>query len=818
MKIILPITGMHCASCAASLERALKQKEGVMTAAVNFASATAVVEYQSERLDLKDIIRIVSDAGYQVPLQTTTFRVQGLHCASCVAAVEQALGRVSGVVAASVNLASGLATVQHLPRPNLLGDLRETMARAGFGMSEPARVGQGKERFYNREADYLKDLKRRLAVSIVFGLPVFLGGMHMFLPFLPHWLSHPVWLMILAAPVQIYGGWAFHRGLWASLKRRRADMNALVSMGTWAAFLFSAVSTLSWSLGRITERPGVYFDSSATIIALILLGRILEARSRMRASEAIEKLIGLQAKTARVIKDNEEREIPIEEIAVGDVVVVRPGEKIPVDGLVLDGSSDVDESMITGESRPVEKRPGQQVIGATINLSGSFRFRAERVGRDTMLWRIIALVEEAQGSKAPVQHLADRVAAVFVPTVLAMAAITFVVWISFGSFDQALRNAVSVLVIACPCALGLATPTAIMAGTGRGAELGILIRGGQVLEGTRGIDTVIFDKTGTLTSGSPALTNVVVTGDLSEDELIGLAAAAERFSEHPWGKAVLAYARERKTAIPEAENFKAMSGLGVKATAAGRKVLVGNLRLMEERGISFDRWHKQVQRLQDEGKTVLAVGINGKPAGLLSLADVVRDNAQRCVSTLRAMGLKVGMITGDGEAAARAVSEPLGLDFYLAGVPPQHKAEEVKKLQQAGRTVAMVGDGINDAPALAQADVGIAMGRGTDVAMESAGIVIVGDDLASIPKAIELSRATLRTIKQNLFWAFFYNAVGIPIAAGALYPFFGILLDPMIAAAAMAFSSVSVVANSLRLRRWNSPSFSKQTRNTGKPH
>lgn len=802
MKIILHINGMHCASCAAALEKALSGREGITAAAVNFASGTAAVEYQADRITLKDIVQTVAQAGYEVPLQTTVVFISGLHCASCVATVEQAVMQLPGVVTAAVNLASGQAVVKHVPSETLLADLQQAVARAGFEVS-PSGWSVGREaKFRNLEAAYFEDLKKRLVVSAVLGLPVFLGGMHMFLPLLPHWLSHPVLLMLLAAPVQFYGGWPFHRGLWASLKRRRADMNTLVSLGTWAAFIFSAATTVAWSLGRVPGRPEVYFDSSVTIIALILLGRILEARARGRASEAIKRLMDLRPKSARVVRKGVEQEVAWEDIAVGDIIVVRPGEKVPVDGVVTEGSSAVDESMITGESLPVEKYPGQRVIGATINLSGAFSFRAERVGRETMLSTIIALVEEAQSAKAPVQRLADRVAAVFVPLVLAAAVLTLAIWSIFGTFDQALVNAVSVLVIACPCALGLATPTAIMVGTGRGAELGILIRGGEVLERMKKIDAVIFDKTGTLTQGRPALTNVMVSADIAEEELVGLAAAAEQFSEHPLGRALMDYARVRKAIIPKAEDFQALPGFGVEATAAGRRVLVGSLRLLEERGISFLRWDKLRHRLQEEGKTVLGVSVDGKPSGLFALADVLRESAWEGVSALKSMGLEVGMITGDQEPAARAIAEQLGLSFFLAGVLPQHKAEEIRKWQHRGRAVAMVGDGINDAPALAQADVGIAMGRGTDVALESAGIVIVGEDLSLVPQAIRLARATLGTIKQNLFWAFFYNVVGIPIAAGALYPMFGLLLSPMIAALAMAFSSVSVVTNSLRLRKW----------------
>lgn len=801
-KLSLPISGMHCASCAAGLEAALQGLEGVKSASVNLATERALVVYDTDKMGLGDFIKAVQGAGFVVPLQRTVLSIGGMHCASCAAGLEAALRDVGDVISASVNLASEQAVVHHLPSAGA-ASLAEAVRKAGFRLIGPPGEGSGVlGPAEDARRSYRLDLKRRLVVALAFGIPVFLGGMHMFLPFLPHWLSHPVLLMLLAAPVQFYCGWPFHQGLWASVRRRRADMNTLVSLGTSAAFLFSAAATLVWLAQGGQGRPAVYFDSSATITALILVGRILEARAKGRASEAIQRLMGLQAKTVRVIRGNAEIDLPVEEMAVGDMVVVRPGERVAADGVVVEGSSTVDESMITGESLPAEKSPGDRVTGATVNLTGAFKFRAERVGRDTLLSGIIRMVEEAQGSKAPVQRLADRVAAVFVPVVLGMAGLTFFLWLLFGSLNQALVNAVSVLVIACPCALGLATPTAIMAGTGRGAELGILIRGGEVLERAKGIGAVAFDKTGTLTTGRFSVANVVVGEGFTEGELLGLAAGAEAHSEHPMGRALVDYARMLGVTPPPATAFEALAGFGVTAKVGGRRVLVGSARLMEESGIAFDGWRKRMEAMQAEGKTVLLAAVDGKPAGLVAAADTVRPSAGPAVAKLRAMGLSTVMLTGDQEAVARVVAAQSGIEGYTAGVLPQDKASAVSRLQEGGRMVAVVGDGINDAPALARADIGIAMGKGTDVAMESAGIVIVGEDLGLVPKALELSRATLRAVKQNLFWAFAYNIVGIPVAAGALHPFFGVTLNPMIAAAAMAFSSVSVVANSLRLRKW----------------
>ena len=804
--ITLPLSGLHCASCAGNVEGALRAVPGITSVSVNLATEKASIEYDEAKTSPDRLVAAVRDAGYDVPLATATFAVGGLHCASCVLNVEHALQGTDGVVSASVNLATELATVSYLP--DLVEPDGIRRAIVGTGYDAPVETAPGppaamrsaqeleRERLYQRT-------KRRFLVALAFAVPVFLGGMHMVFRFLPHWLADPRLLLALATPVQFFAGWPFYRGLAAAVRRRNADMNVLVAVGTSAAYLYSAAVTLfPAAAAGAGLPPATYFDSSAVIITLVLMGRLLEARAKGRTSQAIRRLVGLQARTARVLRDGAEAELPVARVAPGDLIVVRPGEAIATDGTVIDGLSAVDEAMVTGESMPAEKRPGDAVIGGTINRTGSFTFRATAVGAATVLAQIIRLVEQAQGSKAPIQRLADRVAAVFVPVVMGIAALTFLVWLTLGTFDQALVNAVAVLIIACPCALGLATPTAIMAGTGRGAELGILVRGGEVLEGMRRINAVVFDKTGTLTTGMIAVANVAVAEDCDEARLLQLAASAEAGSEHPVGRAITSYAASLGIAPVPATGFQALPGSGVEASVGGQMVLLGNGRLMDERGVDTGSLGKLATRLEQEGKAVIYAAAGGTLAGLFAVADTVKPSAAGAVARLRAMGMTVMMVTGDRPPAAAAVAAQLGIDRVLAGVLPQDKAREIARLREQGLAAAMVGDGINDAPALAAADIGIAMGGGTDAAAETAGIVLTGGDLRLVPDAIRLSRATLRVIRQNLFWAFIYNVIGIPVAAGVLYPAFGILLNPMIGAAAMAFSSVSVIANSLRLRRW----------------
>jgi P-type Cu+ transporter len=748
-------------------------------------------------------------------LARITISVTGMTCASCVRRVERALTKVPGVLEASVNVANERATVEYLAGEVGPRELEKAVEGAGYGVireDERSSVEDSHERDYRKlRTDFL--LAAALtAVILVGSLP------HMFefmLPVPTGWLN--LGLLLLATPVQLWAGWRFYRGAWGALKHGQANMNTLVVMGTSAAYLYSVVATLAPQFFA-AGRADVYFDTSALIITLILLGRLLEASAKGRTNEAIKKLAGLQAKTARVLRDGEEVDVPVENVEIGDFVVVRPGEKIPVDGLVLSGESAIDESMITGESIPVTIREGDEVIGATMNTSGSFRFEATKVGEDTALHQIMRMVEEAQGSKAPIQRLADRISAVFVPAVIGVAAVTFVVWLLFGpapALTFALLNTVAVLIIACPCAMGLATPTSIMIGTGKGAESGILIRGGEALEGAHKLDTVVLDKTGTLTRGTPELTGVVVEDGIREEELLRLVASAERASEHPLGEAIVRGAKDRALPLAETDAFEAISGGGIRARVEGREVLVGSLRFLSESGISEDGLLPRSEELAREGKTPILVAVDGKAVGMVGVADVVRAEAREAVDSLHALGLEVTMLTGDNRRTAEAIAQKLGIERVVAEVRPEDKADEVKRLQSEGKTVGMVGDGINDAPALAQADVGIAIGTGTDVAMEAADLTLISGDVRGVARAIKLSDATVRNIKQNLFWAFAYNVALIPVAAGILYPLFsdgsvpGILspvlgeygfLNPVLAAAAMALSSVTVLSNALRLR------------------
>jgi P-type Cu+ transporter len=814
-QVTVPVTGMSCASCVRRVERALSEKEGVAEASVNFAAEKASVAYDPMATNPDDLIGAIREAGYGADVSKTTFGVTGMTCASCAGRVERALEKVPGVLEASVNLANESGTVEYLVGEVEPRDLEKAIEGAGYGVvrEEDSSVENSHEREYRKlKSNFL--LAAVLTALILLGsLPHMLGLM---LPIPTGWLN--LALLFLATPVQFWAGWRFYRGAWGALKHWQANMNTLVVMGTSAAYLYSVVATLAPGLFA-AETADVYFDTSALIITLILLGRLLEARAKGRTNEAIKKLVGLQAKTARVMRDGEEVDVPVENVESGDVLVVRPGEKIPVDGWVLSGESAVDESMITGESIPVTKREGDGVIGATMNTSGSFRFEATKVGEDTALHRIMRMVEEAQGSKAHIQRLADRISAVFVPAVIGVAAATFLVWLMFGpepALTFALLNTVAVLIIACPCAMGLATPTSIMVGTGKGAEAGILIKGGEALEGAHKLDTVVLDKTGTLTRGEPQLTDVVVKNGISEEGLLRLVASAERTSEHPLGEAIVRGAKDHGLPLAEADMFEAVSGGGIRARVEGREVLVGSRRFLSEASVSEDGLLPEAEELTREGKSPIFVAVDGRPAGLVAVADVVRDEAREAVGRLHGLGLEVAMLTGDNRRTAEAIARKLGIDRVVAEVRPEDKSNEVKRLQAEGKQVGMVGDGINDAPALAQADVGIAIGTGTDVAMEAADLTLISGDVRGVARAIGLSKATVRNIKQNLFWAFAYNVALIPVAAGILYPLFsegsvpGILspvfgeygfLNPVLAAAAMALSSVTVISNALRLRR-----------------
>ncbi len=807
-RVAVPVTGMTCAACVRRVEKALSKVEGVSGASVNLATETATVEH-GPGVKPGDLVSAVEGAGYGAETEKTTLGVTGMTCAACVRRVEKTLSKVSGVLRADVNLATEKATIERLPGEASFGELRRAVEGAGYGVEQPAEEKGEEGRPDARERPYAELKVRFLVAAVLTGL-ILLGSLPMMLgvmsPFSGRWLD--LVLLALATPVQFWAGWRFYRGAWGALRHGTADMNTLVAVGTSAAYLYSAFVVLAPGLfaGAVGDRADVYFDTSALIITLILLGRLLEARARGRTNEAIKRLAGLRAKTARVLRDGREVDVPVGEVRVGDVFVVRPGEKVPVDGVVVGGESAVDEAAISGESMPVVKGVGDEVIGATVNGTGSFRARATAVGEETALAQIMRLVEEAQGSKAPIQRLADRISGVFVPVVMALAAATFLVWLFVGpepAFTHALLNFVAVLIIACPCAMGLATPTSIMVGTGKGAERGILVKGGEALEGAHRLTTVVLDKTGTLTRGQPRLTDVVASDGLAEDELLRLAASAEKASEHPLGEAIVRAAEERGVALEEPEGFDAPTGRGVRAEVGGRQVLVGNRALMEEYGVSEDGISPRFEELSLAGKTPVLVAVDGRPAGLVAVADTVREEAREAVDSLKGMGLGVVMLTGDNERTARAVARELGIERVRAGVLPGEKEGEIRKLQEAGEVVAMVGDGINDAPALARADVGVAIGTGTDVAMEAADLTLVSGDVRGVSRAIKLSRATIRNIRQNLFWAFAYNVLLIPVAAGVLYPFFGEegFLNPVLAAAAMALSSVTVVTNALRLRR-----------------
>jgi Cu+-exporting ATPase len=804
-RVDLPVLGMTCASCASTIQKGLLSLKGVEKANVNFATSKATVLYQPQFVKPEDLISSVKRSGYEVGTTSIEIPIQGMHCASCVQKIEKDLLRMRGVTKAAVNLATEKAKVEYIPSETSLTEITRVIEQTGYKVLEipPEKELEDVERIV-RKKEYSK-LKRKFFTGLILGIIILLGSMPTLFPWTPDILNNFFVLWILATPVQFWIGWQFYKGAWGAFTHRNADMNTLIAVGTSAAYLYSVAATLFPSLFESGGlKPEVYFDTSAMIIVLILLGRLLEARAKGQTSEAIKKLIGLRAKTARVKRDGEEIDVPMEEVFVGDVVIVRPGEKIPVDGMITDGKSSVDESMITGESMPVTKEIGDEVIGATINKTGSFQFRATKVGKDTALAQIIKLVQDAQGSKAPIQRLADVISGYFVPIVISIAIATFVVWFNFGpspALTFALLNFVAVMIIACPCALGLATPTAVMVGTGKGAEIGVLIKGGESLEIAHKLDTIVFDKTGTLTKGEPEVTDILPLNSDSEKDVLKYAASAEKVSEHPLGEAVIKKVAENKISLPDPKNFKAIEGHGIEAEVENVHVLMGNAKLMEDRKIEIKKLKEKAEQFAADGKTPVYIALDGHAAGLIAVADTLKENSVPAVNKLKKLGLEVIMLTGDNHKTAQAMAKKTGIDRVLSEVLPEDKVQEIKKLQAEGKKVAMVGDGINDAPALAQADVGIAIGSGTDVAMEASDITLIKGDLQGVVSAVELSKRTIRVIKQNLFWAFFYNTAGIPIAAGVLYPFFGILLNPIFASAAMAFSSVSVVSNSLRLRR-----------------
>ena len=792
VKTTYRIKGMHCAACAAGIENDLKKLPGIQSAAVNIATEKAVVEYDAAILKEKDLQQTVEKAGFQVVFNETTMGLIGMHCASCAITIEKALQESAGVVYAAVNLANERVRVVYNPELITEYGLKKVVEKAGFQAVVRGGAAADTERLARlKEA---RNLKLRVIISFILAVPTFVL---MLIPFPDKRIINYV-ALALATPVQFIIGAQFYTGAFKALRNARASMDTLIAVGTSAAYIYSLLVVLGVLAGE------VYFDSAALIISIILLGRWFEARAKGRTSEAIKKLAGLQAKTATIILNGAETRIPVEDVAVENIVVVRPGEKIPVDGIIIEGYSSVDESMLTGESLPAEKKAGDSVTGATLNINGFFKFRATKVGQDTALAQIIKMVETAQGSKAPIQRFADKVAGVFVPIVLAIALITFAGWYFFGgeTFIFALTAFIAVLVIACPCALGLATPTAIMVGTGKGAQNGILFKSAEGLELAYRIKTVVFDKTGTLTRGKPVVTDIVTPAGFSEKELLALAAGVETGSEHPLGKAIVEAAEKRESAVKIApEEFEAISGRGIRAVLEGKEVMLGNRQLMLENGMAPDLLEKEIDRLEREGKTVLLAAVDRRPAGIIAVADTLKENSSQVVSSLRGLGIRVVMITGDNRRTAETIARQAGIDEVLAEVLPQDKAVEIIKLQKEG-VVAMVGDGINDAPALAQADVGIALGSGTDIAVETGDIVLVESDLNDVVRAIQLSRYTIRKIKQNLFWAFIYNSLGIPIAAGVLYPVAGLQLNPIIAAAAMGFSSISVVSNSLWMNHY----------------
>jgi Cu+-exporting ATPase len=810
-KASVHITGMTCTTCAATVKKGLSETPGVEQADVNFASEKASIEYDPTKVDLAKIKDTVSQLGYGVATKKSIFPVSGMTCASCVTRVEEALSNVPGVISASVNLASEKAAVEYVEGTGL-ADMRRAVKDAGYELGPEAQALEDVTTAAQRE---IRVIRNRFIIAAILTASIMVLGWG------PSFAGRSYLLWALATPVQFWAGLRFYRGAWGALKHKTSDMNTLIAVGTSVAYFYSMIAVIAPGLFTTgVLEPYLYFHTSAAIITLILLGRFLEARARGQTSEAIKNLIGMQPKTALVIREGKQKEIPVEEVQVGDLILVRPGERVPVDGIVRQGYSSVDESMITGESIPVEKKVDDEVIGATINKTGSLEIEASKVGKDTTLAHIVRMVEEAQGSKAPIQRLADVIASYFVPAVIGIAIVTFVVWYFVGpapALTFAFLNFVAVLVIACPCALGLATPTAIMVGTGKGAEQGILIRNGEALERAHQINTVLLDKTGTLTRGEPVVTDIISAHSFSQEEVLQLAASAEHSSEHPLGEAVVKAALEKKLKLSPSSDFNAIPGQGVEALVEGKKLFLGNLKLMEERGLSLNGLEKKAAELLEGGKTVMFLGKDNHIAGIIALADTLKPGAKEALQALGKMGIETAMLTGDNRRTAKAIAQEAGIDRVLAEVLPEHKAGEVKKLQEEGKVVAMIGDGINDAPALAQADVGIAIGTGTDVAMETGDITLISGDLMGAVTAISLSKRTMRTIKQNLFWAFAYNTALIPVAAGVLYIAFGNVgvpsglhfilgeygfLNPILAAAAMAASSITVVSNSLRLRRF----------------
>ncbi|AAT60549.1 MULTISPECIES: heavy metal translocating P-type ATPase [Bacillus cereus group] len=793
----LQISGMTCAACANRIEKGLKKVEGVHDANVNFALEKTKIMYDPQKTNPQQFKEKVESLGYGIVSDKAEFTVSGMTCAACANRVEKRLNKLEGVNGATVNFALESATVDFNPDEINVNEMKSAITKLGYKLEVKSDEQDGST---DHRLQEIERQKKKFIISFILSFPLLWAMVSHFsftsFIYLPDMLMNPWVQLALATPVQFIIGGQFYVGAYKALRNKSANMDVLVALGTSAAYFYSVYLSIQ-SIGSSEHMTDLYFETSAVLITLIILGKLFEAKAKGRSSEAIKKLMGLQAKTATVVRDGTEMKILIEEVVAGDIVYVKPGEKIPVDGEIVEGKSAIDESMLTGESIPVDKTIGGVVIGSTMNKNGFLKVKATKVGRDTALAQIIKVVEEAQGSKAPIQRVADQISGIFVPVVVVIAIITFAVWMIFvtpGDFGGALEKMIAVLVIACPCALGLATPTSIMAGSGRSAEYGILFKGGEHLEATHRLDTVILDKTGTVTNGKPVLTDVIVADGFNEEEILRLVGAAEKNSEHPLAEAIVEGIKEKKIDIPSSETFEAIPGFGIESVVEGKQLLIGTRRLMKKFNIDIEEVSKSMEELEREGKTAMLIAINKEYAGIVAVADTVKDTSKAAITRLKKMGLDVVMITGDNTQTAQAIAGQVGIEHVIAEVLPEGKAEEVKKLQAQGKKVAMVGDGINDAPALATADIGMAIGTGTDVAMEAADITLIRGDLNSIADAIFMSKMTIRNIKQNLFWALAYNGLGIPIAA------FG-FLAPWVAGAAMAFSSVSVVLNALRLQR-----------------
>ncbi len=813
------VTGMTCAVCAAHVQKAIEKINGVESGSVNLATEKLTVRYDESKLDFNDFKKAVEDAGYGLEPPKTAAKklelgVEGMTCAACSAAVERAVKKLGGVADASVNLTTGKLNAEYDPAIVKLSEIKAAVEKAGYTPKEIERREAPNAEAQKRDKE-ARTMRIRLAIAIAFSVPVLYFAMgHMFglkLP-VPAFMdmhkgkafAFALVQLLLTVPVLAAGSRFFTVGM-RTLFKGAPNMDSLVAVGTGSAFLYSAFATVMIALGDMDYMESLYFESAAVVISLVMVGKYLEAASKGKTSEAIKKLMRLQPKTALIVKSGQEMEVALDEVVPGDIVLLKPGASVPVDGVVLEGMSSIDESMLTGESLPVEKQPGREVTGGSINGEGLLKFRATRVGEDTVLAGIIQLVEDAQGKKAPIARLADIISGYFVPAVIGIALIAAIAWAIAGkSFDFVLNTFVTVMVIACPCALGLATPTAIMVGTGKGAEMGILIKGGEALETAHKVGAVVLDKTGTITEGRPVLSDIRTYGGMNEEEALLLCASAERGSEHPVARAIIKYARDKAVLLLEPESFQALPGRGIRAAVDGREVLAGNIKLMRESGVDVSAAKTDAINFAEAGKTLMYVAADRKLAALMAVADTVKPTSREAVRSLRSLGIEVYMITGDNMNTAKAIAKEAGITQVLAEVLPQDKAAEVKRLQQSGKKVAMVGDGINDAPALVQADVGMAIGTGTDIAVESADLVLMRGDLMEVPAAIALSRATMRNIRQNLFWAFIYNIIGIPLAAGVFYAIFGEgwAFNPVFAGAAMALSSVSVVSNALRLKRF----------------